>query len=154
MPFCYKGELRPNITQPWTRNRRTNATDGRILVRVPLVGTVPENEAAPNVENVWMEFKPDAAFIPLPELPPPVEQTCPECGGNGISGGCECEECEGGIISETIKVKIGERLLSVRYLRLIAALPNPVVATDGDGMTPMSFKFDGGGEGLLMPMRE
>lgn len=140
-PFCGTDETRYVLQQPFARGDFTYATDGRILVRT---------ERFPEMENELTMSATDGMFTPqviaqslepMPELPAPIYDVCPECGQSTKD-------------EVRVAVTVGPRLISSIYLRKIAALPAPVmIGVTGDNFTPARFTFDGG-EGLIMPMRE
>lgn len=157
--FCSTDDTRLAIQAPWTNEDYTFATDGRILVRVPPVAEVPDNPNAPRktTELQWRLFE-TAEFAPLPELPEPERAECSNCGGFGMEHECPdcthlCDECGGkGSCEKQQATQVGTHTLDARFLRKIAALPNPIIAMNGETNNAVPFKFDGG-EGLVMPMR-
>ncbi len=157
MPFCSTDETRPSICQPLNQDGATWATDGRVIVRVAEIELPPPAEGLkiPNVAEVWKQFQTDAQFSTMPELPAPFMKPCTDCEGSGECPHCDrvCLECGGsGTYAAQQPTMVGARQLDARFLRKIAALPNPSLAIAGEKIEPLSFKFDGG-EGLLMPMR-
>lgn len=72
----------------------------------------------------------------------------PERNGPGV-----CDKCHGaGTIETVTPVRVGIVLLADKYLRLLRALPNVRVYTNGP-RDMVRFVFDGG-DGVVMPMRE
>ena len=47
--FCSDDESRPSICHPFSQEKWTYATDGRLLIRVPRLAEVPEYEDAPKM---------------------------------------------------------------------------------------------------------
>ena len=45
--FASENQTRTGISRPWSRGKFTYATDGHILVRVPMIPGVEDNDAAP-----------------------------------------------------------------------------------------------------------
>lgn len=89
------------------------------------------------------------------------EQTraCPECKGHGEmpGDGASCLDCGGsGKVPPEASVRLGRGLyVDLRYILLIKDLPGLKIGTSRNGpedFRPVPFTFDGGGEGLLMPM--
>lgn len=158
-PFCYKGELRPVLRQPFSRGRWTYATDGGILIRVPRRDDVPEDPVAPHAERIIDPIPLAAELQSLPsfDFPEPQKITCPKCDGSGRKHecpdcNCECMRCDGkGFEEKVITGGIGNAVYQARYLKLLATLPSVLVpASPPPGREPMRFTFEGGGEGLLM----
>ncbi len=158
--FCSTDETRAILMKPWSVGDKTVATDGRILVIVPRIPDVAENDKAPKLEAVTVDVIPKSEPSPLPDkLPEPDMQDCTFCYGDGhveIGGGksVRCEECEGEKqYRKAIPIKVGTQNLSDLYLEKIKDLPNLKIfnhATDDSGAA--TFTFDGG-SGLLMPIR-
>jgi hypothetical protein len=129
-PFCASPDAnRCQIERPWSRGKWTYATDGKIVVRIPRDPEVPENKLAPSAMPLFTAYFKDArAFQPFEETP--------------LLG------------METFK--LGGRILSAKYLRLIAALPEPEIAPEfGTTTDPLPFRFArGSGHGLVMPIKD
>lgn len=163
--FCSIDPTRQAIHQPWTRDGFTYATDGRILVRVPAMADVPENEQAPNADRLWpMSSTWQVTGQPVPEHPPePFSTPCKECDGKGKWSetrgkrrvDSECTECDGtGSVVQAQPIAFGKHLLSDVYLRKLSLLPGVKWLHEStEENLPVRFTFDGG-EGLLMPMRK
>jgi hypothetical protein len=128
-PFCARPEAnRYQIESPWSRGKWTYATDGKIVVRIPRDPEVPDNKLAPSAMPLFTaHFKDACAFQPFEETP----------------------------LLGAERLKIGGRILSAKYLRLIAALPEAEIATDfGTTADPLPFRFArGSGHGLVMPIK-
>jgi len=79
-----------------------------------------------------------------------TDETCPVC--QGVT--C-CPRCNGTLLEpraeDDAAVEIGGATFAVRYLRLLAALPECEIAPRGKH-EPARVRF-GGGEALIMPMR-
>lgn len=162
-PFCSVDKSRAVLHAPWSHGERTFATDGRILVWVPRLDSVPERPDAPTkgVLAVIEEnpHRPDP--ITIPELPEHKFETCDICEKGKIivdhhkNETIPCSECEGEWKwRKGIGVMIGDQLLSDIYLEKIKGLPNAAIFNSSkDRLCAAGFTF-GGGAGLLMPMRE
>jgi hypothetical protein len=100
--FCSKDETRPGITQPFTDGEWTYATDGRMMIRVPVTEPVPWRESQP--KNAYTLI-PDRAGMTPCELPPGWQarelpmRDCKECDGDGKDR-IECDECKGECVIE------------------------------------------------------
>lgn len=129
-PFCASPEAnRWQIESPWSRGKWTYATNGNIVVRIPRDPEVPENKLAPSAMPLFTaHFKGARAFQPFERTPL-------------VGGG---------------KVRLGGRVLNAKYLRLIAALPEPEIAAEfGTTTDPLPFRFArGSGHGLVMPIKD
>lgn len=180
-PFCAVSDIRQYMLTPFVVDGQTIATNGQIMIRVQGVDPAANQDApiAQSVRALFEKVYSD--FVPLPTLPKAqkcrlckgagfIEDAdcedcdgrgefmhgvhiyeCQNCDGTGTTGRVQCRdsECDGGFVREP--VKIGDATFSARYLRLIAALPNARICTDGPQGTA-AFVFDGG-DGRLMPMR-
>ena len=118
--FCAKTINRPTLMEPFTNGKFTYATDGRVIVRVPWIGAVPERDSAPDpcTQLTWTHDEVDS-WLPLPTLDDSMEAkcstccglgkttTCNECHGDGVVGffndfhdyECECQSCNGDGVS-------------------------------------------------------
>lgn len=180
-PFCAVSDIRQYMLTPFVVDGQTIATNGQILIRVQGVDPAANQDApiAQSVRALFETVYAD--FVPLPPLPKAqkcrvckgagfIEDAdcedcngngefmhgvhiyeCQNCDGTGTVGRVQCRgsECDGGFVREA--VQIGDATFSARYLRLIAALPNARICTDGPQGTA-AFVFDGG-DGRLMPVR-
>jgi hypothetical protein len=77
----------------FSRGGYTYATNGSIIVRVPLRADVPERPDAINPENLFAGVHFDGIPVPLPKLAPEFGK-CPECEGDGKHRPT-CTTCEG-----------------------------------------------------------
>lgn len=154
--FC--SEDRNTLLEPFNRAGYTWATDGKILLRVPLRIDVPEREDAPHAERVWT--KPTELLVPIKpfDLPVPSSVECAECSGRGTEHdcpdcSCECEVCEGkGRIDDQTYVSVGEHAaMPYRDALKILSLPGLEAEALTDVATRLHFRFRGG-EGIVMLM--
>jgi hypothetical protein len=162
-PFCSTNKLRPSLHRPWSAGRWSIATNGHILVRVPRRDDIAENPSAPDIKGVVRALD-GVTFRPLRniDVPPPAdsETECSKCDGRGTEHDCpqctcECEACEGtgvAVPAESVSVGIGGVPFSAKYVRLLQCLPKIEVGADLKVREPMPFRFDDGGEGVLMPL--
>ena len=147
--FCAaRHDVREYLHQPFVIDGHTYATDGRILVRVPGGG---EDSDVPSkiVRSIRDMFATKYAdFGPLPEsIPERVE--CTDCHGTGVDDEeDDCYACSGTGESPQI-VEIGASTFLAYFVRMIAALPNPLISVLSR-VDPAAFVFDGG-EGRVMP---
>lgn len=155
--FCLKTRL--DLQAPFSRAGYTWATDGHILLRVPLRADVPEIDGAPHAERIFAEgvghFSPVSPF----ELPDPETVECHACVGSGTEHdcpdcSCECDSCGGKGKIELLGeyVSIGKRFLGLRYAALIMTLPGLEVEIPSPDADHIHFRFDGG-DGILMLIR-
>ena len=172
--FCSVSPIRPNLSEPWSWGNFTYASDGRVIIRVPKLESIPVPEEEPanqkKVENYFLSDESDGNYLPLPL--PPLEgwgKLCPNCGGSGkthclICPCCDnhirlrsiivCEECDGkGRILWEQQVAFGRHCLNQFYVDQLAVLPSVMISQHkSDPMGPVSIRFDGG-DGRLSPMR-
>jgi hypothetical protein len=94
--FCSAEESRPTLHTPFSRGECSYSTDGRIIIRVPRLDSVPERSGAPLAEKLWSKARIDIlklkGWVEMPELPELQFNLCDDCFGSGM---CEaCPECE------------------------------------------------------------
>lgn len=163
-PFCSTDKTRPGICEPWSDDRYTYATDGRVLLRVEKIEGVGPHDGTPNNMNMeklgFPVYISDLKWVPLPsDIPGPEAVACSMCNNSGFHY-CQCghehqcEWCKGeGEIHMTVKMMIEYRKFDAEYIRKLAKLPALRVASKfGDRSAALPFSFDGG-IGLLMPMK-
>lgn len=151
--FCGSDEWRwVSIGQPFSRHDFTYATDGKILIRVPRRGEVPENDKAPHAERVWpKEWPTDFSPIQAISLAPVEFVPCDMCDGRGTQHECpdctcKCRECGGdGSLKVASAVTIYDRAINSRLAKLLAELPSASIAQPAGNI--VCFRFDGG-EGI------
>jgi hypothetical protein len=163
-PFCSTDEARWYLTKPFSRDGFTWATNGHILVRVPLRGNIPDIDKKFNQAKPIEGIETANFFTPHFNLPPApsTSDPCPKCEGRGSKHDCpecdcECETCDGrGDLDpeRIISTRIGATIYSLFYVRQMFSLPNVElsVAEAKPDEKPLLFRFDGG-VGALMPMR-
>jgi hypothetical protein len=103
---CSTDPYRRNIHRPWRAGEWVYATDGHVLVRVP-VGLAPEvgpwvcpenatklEDRPPNAPGLdrYLEYAP-AAWLPMPSLPAQKMETCDIC--EGLGRYVICADCDG-----------------------------------------------------------
>ena len=149
---------RIGLTHPFSRGEWSWATDGHIAIRVPRRADVPENLDAPDPTSWWGQHASMApTFQPLVSLrlPDPMMQTCKACHGRGFLHDCPectcvCNTCNGASeVAPNHAVRIGIRLISLRYARLIGSLPGAQIAVDARYPYNIPFLF-AGGDGLVV----
>ena len=160
-PFCH--ESKPRINVPWSADGHTFATDGVILVRVPLRQDVGERDNVPKIMGTTLgdTFDKDpAGWFAIPEFDV-VEDVCPECHGVGWVTPItayneyddqECLSCAGArkvVAKKNVEIA-GVLFDSVRLGRL-KRLPEIEVGPFGH-LDAARFRFTGG-DGLIMPVR-
>ena len=164
--FCADDGFRPSINKPWTRDGKTYATNGHILIAIPAVQGVPENVLAPNAEAVLVKVPaPENWFLIPHDIPEPQTSTekvpCDRCSGTGeiecreCGSTLECPECGGNgklePITPFILHEIGGVSFDAKCLHLLKNLPGVEIGPNGEGKVAR-IRFEGG-EGLLMPVR-
>ncbi|MDY0164628.1 hypothetical protein [Desulfobotulus sp.] len=165
--------------EPFVMDGYMQATDGKILVRVPITNTLLAL-AGPNCgkhtatigEWLWSGHHAvdwvDLPIIDMESLEPcgtcrgtlkvPAMDTCPECDGEGEIPSraqvVDCTTCDstGKKIDTENPVKIGEAHIQIRYLLKIAGLSGAKIAQVSRWYDPVPFVFDGG-QGVVMPVK-
>ena len=157
--FCAnQWEVRSYLQRPWRDGEWVYATNGHMIVRVP-AESAPDVEARtsaqpknpPDMFRVALEQ--EGEFLLMPPLPEDVP--CPTCAGTGeidegIYGTDECPSCFATKHTFTY-FELGDSGFNLHYLRLLSALPQVRIRTQGT-KTAAALIFDGG-QALLMPMR-
>ena len=86
--FCSVDANRPNLAEPYSTDRWTFASDGKIAVRVPRRSGVQERKDAPTEMSLRlfaMSFRDNPRLQALKQINLPDEwEICPECGGTGM----------------------------------------------------------------------
>jgi len=174
------GGLHPSIQHPYTRDGRTMATDGRVLIELDFeLEGVPIAVTQPSHAGIFAAFE-DAEWGPLPEGTWPLERCecenacCKECKGTGAilyfgsqdhytltcprCDGVEpftedCPDCNGRgyyVPGKPIAI-VGGVMLNAYCINIIADLPAVEIAQNQDQYKPVYFRF-GCGRGALMPV--
>lgn len=161
-PFCSTEKARAYLLKPATRDGKTYATNGHILLRVDLRDDVPAVENFPDCERVFGACDLTQPMVDLPKINLPFDGPieCIECDGRGTEHECPdctcaCELCNGmGQVSSDREksVTLDGIPFAMHYFRMIAALPGIKIPAKVAGTDPMPFQFDEGA-GVLMPMR-
>ncbi len=150
---------RYQLSEPWSDDKYTYASNGHILVRVPKFSDSSKRKDSPTglgKKSFDEIFKAEPVkWFSIPTVHP-KHQDCEDCNGKGKfkyhGETVQCEECDGkGKYLRHISVDIGGVAFSDVYLSWIAELPNSTIGPFKVD-EPARFKFDGG-EGLLMPRR-
>lgn len=98
--FCH--EDHHALSEPWSIEEYSYFCDGHILVRVPRIDGIPENDQAPDARKIIPANQPQEWFS-VPDCKLPDYEPCKQCNGSGKD--VECPECDGS----------GEVSLSNRY---------------------------------------
>jgi len=161
--FC-ENATNCRIKRPFNKGPWTYATNGHIMIRVPLIAGFRDD--GPNAEKLYddaMKADGECVAFAIPALPPVTidSEECSKCNGSGSKHDCpgctcECEECEGAGEVKTnsdkaISVQIGKVPFACEYIRLLGELPGLCLREPAEEKA-LLFKFDGG-EGMLMPLR-
>jgi len=154
--YCSTELFKLYLHHPFSQSNYTYATNGHILVRVPLRPDV-EKQKKPNVSSVWPKYEPTAWIAPLTfDFPEPESLPCKDCYNGGRvhdCPGCECvcQKCGGTEEIFVIRaVKLGPLYIQEKYARLMMELPKIEIEAQPPLMGPVQFRFDGG-RGLVMP---
>lgn len=89
--FC--ADDRYQLSEPWSVDQYTYASNGHVLVRVARRDDAPEKENALNVAQLWEAFDEKADFVGLPKTPAFTVTRCLHCRGSGAV--VQCIECDG-----------------------------------------------------------
>jgi len=148
-PFYNANDCRSEIAAPFSDAEYTYATNGHILIRVPLRGEIPESKFAPRADKLFAEHAihaigEDRQWLPIPDLPDAIMTPCDNCEHG-------CSECTNGFVEVIKSVDIGGIPFQRKYLALIKMLPGCTISPNEKW--PAWFRFDGG-IGLLMPMQK
>ena len=152
LPFCAKNDTRFYLVTPFNFDGSTFATNGHIMVCVPLrdnLSSKPDQIKEAGMARLAERCRKVVPTMPLRGLAFPLreQKTCPTCDGPG------CEDCDGlGVVSITTAVSINKVVFDTEYLEMIATLPGASFEAKPTDDQPATFTFDGGC-GCLMPMR-
>ena len=142
-PFYFADHVRSEIAAPFSDAEHTYATDGFIIIRVPLLAGVSGSKFATRADRLFSDHTLGREWLSIPSLPDAIMEPCSECEHG-------CSECDNGFVEKIKSVDVGGIPFQRKYLALLAALPNCRISPDGQNAA--WFKFDGG-DGLIMPMR-
>ncbi len=163
--FCSDDDYRKDaVGVPWSEGDWTYATDGRLLLRVPRLPDVPENEKAPkNIDKNIFDLNPITGN--WQKIPSPLPafgdgEKCDECKGSGqhecrCGDQHDCGKCEGSgsLPSKSIAVEIGCHHVAHIYLHKIRDIPGIEICQSATSKAyALGLRFDGG-DGRLMGMR-
>ena len=128
-PFCGGPDKPEFLALPWTHGDFTYASDGNLLIRVPVRAEVPSSPHPISVTAAQLfaanPLPPLKAFARLPALP-----------------------------TQATAIMLGKRKVATEYLRKLSTLPAiHIAAKTGKWNDPLRFVF-AGGDGLLMPLRK
>lgn len=153
--FCADEETdpRPYLWKPWSRSAYTYASNAKILVRVPRLSDVAENDKVPAADKLMEDTK-TGEWMPVPIIAAPVTANCKTCHGRGnhecsCGDAHECGTCKGeGTVINTdwSATDVGNAKFANCYLALIQGWE---IAPNGNEPAPIRC---GEAEGLLMPM--
>jgi hypothetical protein len=90
--FCSTDKMHPYICKPFNHGEFSIATNGHILVRVPVQEAYAGNDGPQNIGDAIRGMDDPLVFIPLPPLNFETE-TCKACGGQRYT--VECSTCNG-----------------------------------------------------------
>jgi len=91
--FCDPFGGRDITKSPFNYGGYTWATNGKVLLRVPLIAGVraEDYKIVANLFGSGME----GGGIALPAIPTPLWRSCPDCGGKGFIQERKCPNCQG-----------------------------------------------------------
>ncbi len=117
-PDDYRTELRA----PWSAGAWTYASNGHIIIRVPRLPDVPENEDAPkSAESLFPAGPPADGWMPVPvvEMPPLLD--CKWCEGTGKDDlSADCYDCGGtGKLPSMVGMDVGNSHYQQRYIAMV-----------------------------------
>jgi len=162
--FCDDAGINFRIKSPFSKGEWTYATNGHIMIRVPLIAG--HRKDGPNAEKLYTDaMRTPGELVPfvIPELPAlSIEsEECVKCDGSGNKHDCpacdcDCEECDGSgqvksVSDKQVSVQIAGVPFACEYIRLLGELPG-LRLREPLKEKPLLFAFDGG-EGMLMPLR-
>lgn len=125
--FCSHSRSRKEIAKPWSVGEFTVATDGKIIIRVKRLKSIPENPNAPSIDRIFnLSMNKIGGWIFVQRLTP-MDNKVP-----------------------VAVAELGGAKFNYRYLVMLSRLKNCRIAPQGDLKVP--FMFDGG-DGFLMSMR-
>jgi hypothetical protein len=163
MKFCHTDPERFNISVPWSAGEYSYATNGHVIIRVPRLVDVQENDSAPPTVLLFPYADPLEWFaLAEIELPEQKSSDCPECNGEKEvehedcphCKGHPCEWCDGtGKVTPMQPVPVGNSHYQLVYLLTLKGLANCRMGPNTDPMKQTPFQFDGG-DGLIMPMKK
>lgn len=161
--FCGDENSSFRLATPFSKGEWSYATNGHILIRVPLIAGLRED--GPNADKMFevncKNIAPPSITFAV-ELPPLETQSeeCSECDGTGNPHDCpacecKCDECDGrgswDVSSDKgVSVAIGGVPFGCGLIRLLMTLPALRIAPPQQKKA-LYFAFDGG-DGLLMPL--
>lgn len=87
--FCSVDNTRYQISKPWSRDGRTYATDGRILIKMSQRDDVPENPDAPDANKLFADAdkRDPHTWHPIPAYTL-IQVPCTKCDGEGRFKNC------------------------------------------------------------------
>lgn len=166
---CAKESGRYSLGEPWVLRGVAYATDGCVVVRMPVPGVAdsvhPHNAAYPPIDNLGWDGPWSAVDMPS-DVPAEAEpEECPTC----YYGQCRCQCCDeehkcgkcGGTGKQAIKrvrVPVGDGKVGIGdgYARLLVANKASLfvyIGTKKPEGHPLRFTTPDGAEGLLMPFK-
>lgn len=153
--FCAEsGDIRDFLHKPFSGGAWTYATNGHILLRVPRIDDVAEDNFAANCEKLFAKTPPPTSFIPVPAATMPPDVECDQCGGSGVIDGegpdddsLDCEWCSHtGKVKQRIGVQISDTFFDQGYLSILQGWQ-----ISPNGQEPAWIRNGEGVDGLLMP---
>lgn len=174
--FCSTDKYRWNLLHPWTEGEWSFATDGKLIVMVPVIdgAVAPQGTNPPDgtgfLKNA-QALDDSLAWTPFADCQRGDEITCrycrvecAACGGEGDTGDCGCEacECQGWVLStescaechdirKIAGYQCGVAIIDPWLIRNLVQQPALRFIPAVEKRKPVLFCFDGG-YSFVMPI--
>ena len=160
--WCSKDKMCPNLHRPFTRDGKTYATNGHVMIILDGVVDGAEGDGV-DVDRVISKLSFDGLTpVSIKKINPeytPID--CCRCDGTGKGHldcpdcCCECDVCDGtGKKEDQVYVTLRGGYFNAKYTNMLADLPGLRMPTEcqNDDAIPVAFEFSGG-RGAIMRCR-